>query len=281
MNKKLLLFVTMLPYVCFGSTVHFNEIFDFDSLASREVDRLRSYYDELARLPSGRKIINKIKSFIDRGDSTKICLKSGDSASYVCSSNSLEFNIDKMENSTVGCVVRKRTDDGRYEIGKSINPPHIVLGHELIHAIDYNTNKARYTRTRGYTGRLWRNLHRKRVIPADEYSPRPTEINIDRFLWTSDLEQRAVIGEESSSWDSSFTEFMLRIDSGLPPRYAYQPADSNFYEDAEIIERIMQRHLGVDWGEKFEATNPERNSEFDPEVAETSRYSYKTPPSTP
>ena len=74
---------------------------------------------------------------------------------------------------------------------------------------------------------------------------------------------------------------MLRIDSKLPPRYAYQCPEEHFYEDAEIIERIMKRHLGENWERRFSETNPERNSEFDPEIAETSRYSYKTPPSTP
>ena len=81
-------------------------------------------------------------------------------------------------------------------------------------------------------------------------------------------------------WESCFTEFMLRIESGLRPRYAYQQAEDYFYEDPEIVEAILETHLGTDWETVFESTDA-RNVRFDAEKAEESRLSYKSPKTSP
>jgi hypothetical protein len=95
----------------------------------------------------------------------------------------------------------------------------------------------------------------------------------DYHLWNNSREQRAVIGAENN-WNNQFTEFNLRAEAGLLPRYGYHDAAQNFYEDPTMIEYILQSHFGVNWEERFDELLRGDNSHytFDPVVAERSRF---------
>ena len=101
--------------------------------------KIKKIYSELNKIRSGQEITKKLHSLIIN-DQSKIKLKRSDGRSqnsYDHINNTLIFNLSSMRSSRVGCVIRKRSRDGRYEIGRGSNPGYIVLGHELIHAIDF------------------------------------------------------------------------------------------------------------------------------------------------
>ena len=230
----------------FCSVVDFDKCFIFDNDINRSHQRyVRKIFKTLQYLTplkrskrrcSGYLIASELSTLLgDRRITVRIV---NDGCCAISPKFILNLDIARLKTARVGCVVGTiDADRNMYRIGSSTSPAHVTLGHELIHIIDFlKHGKKKYMED---TTSIGSGLWKFKDIPRDRIND----------LWAGKTsEQRAVIGSEDiKSWDSCYTEFMLRIESGLSPRYAYQCSKEHFYESKAVIEKIMKAHLKGEW----------------------------------
>lgn len=125
-----------------------------------------------------------------------------------------------------------------YPIWYDENPPHITLGHELIHVIHILEDKEGYdSRKRKIDTSIWPS--------AEFHNIRKGEGSRCEKIWMNLEEQVTTLGK----FDTDLSEFWLRIAAGRLPRYPYHenPAINPFLESEPIIQAIMLRLIGDDW----------------------------------
>lgn len=248
----------------------------------------------------GRELISRCNALLVKREK-KLHIVPGDATCFAYKKATdeyvMEINLTQLRRSRVGCILPAREESERtrharvYPVGADDNPGFIVLGHELCHALhfmDFNGAFPHHPSASrcgeafmGKDGPGSRTAYEKRRAAVDSTLWPNALPKRDPFIWKDSEEQVTVLGMPLPGYCvPQLSEFFLRLAAGRLPRYAYQRAESCFFEDAETVERLMYTLLGERWMDILRSLPHAKDARFDDAVALDSPYSpWYTPPS--
>ncbi len=204
----------------------------------------------------GKDLLTKLNELL-RFRNKQLIIKSGEETLFDFKTFTISVNTNKTSK-VPSLILPADSSSGtkKYKIGSSDNPICVTVGHELIHAIHSLEDKSMETFGEDYKMNNCLGAENTRFWPLLESEYRSgwnalcVRLEEQRTVLGTAIPAKNPITGEFPSRDE-FSEFWLRLASRLFPRYVYQDASRHFLENADCVDFIMQRLIGINWEDRI------------------------------
>ncbi|MDR0755464.1 MAG: hypothetical protein LBE99_00925 [Puniceicoccales bacterium] len=239
----------------------------------RTLQLLIKAFNELQKLESGKTIINKLYALIiERNVKIKI-KESNASISADLERNGTPYiqGVHDLENNQECCLLgalNKKAD--KYQVGLGKIPPHIMLGHELLHLIDGLQHPYAFINgTRTVQDWINDNQDNKQILTIlqDSYFKNiflSSKSNIYEELYV-------YFGTNDSRREGISPENHLLLEAGIGLKIGYSPTNGSFFINKQLGDALLNFY-----NVSFETYRPPSELRFDPNAALRSPSCFRT-----
>jgi hypothetical protein len=243
LKRKGVIFLMLVYSSLFAfSNILVESLFDFNDSNMPQQQTLRAAFNKLQELEKGKVIINTLHRLIIKVK-VKIKIKDGKTIATDLDEQKNPYikGIHELENNQTCCLLGAWDEEvGGYKVGLGEIPPHIILGHELLHLIDGLQNPDAFV-NHSRSFEQWINDNQGNTLIEELvkmpyfkeiYMP-PKEVNTYEELFV-------YFGTNASREIEIPTENHLLWEAGIGLRIGYDPKRTSFFISKEAAKYLIE-----------------------------------------